>query len=52
MGGVKTVVIGDETIVYQDVGQMAIAREMFIDQLRQLEGAPRDRHSLAVFGGE
>lgn len=53
LAGVKTVVIGDETIVYQDTAQMLQAREMYASQLRSAEGSPsRERFSLAVNGDE
>lgn len=52
LGGVKTIVIGDETVVYQDTSEMLKARGMFAEQLVSLEGSTRDRVSLAVFGND
>jgi hypothetical protein len=52
LAGIKTVVIGDETIVYQEASEMLKARAMFADQLATLENTTRDRVSLAVFGDE
>lgn len=51
--GAKTVVIGDETIVYQDISEMLKARSMLINSLGSLDASSRgDRMSLAVFGDE
>lgn len=52
LAGVKTVVIGDETIVYQDAGEMLKARNLYAQQLQTLEGAPRIQRTMAVFCDE
>lgn len=53
LAGVKTVVIGDETIVYQEASEMRAARAMYADQLRAIEGStPRIQRTMAVFCDE